>query len=110
LRHSVKLSFVRVLNDNEASFRLDVFQSKRAVGTSTGQNDANRLAVVSAGKGSKKMVDRGTRAPLAFQFRKPQMSIDRAEIGIGRNHVNIVRQKCRGLGYLADRESDTWLK
>ena len=90
LRHSVEFGIVWVLNNNQTALCLDIFDAERAIRTCSRQDHGDGMSVVRARKSTKEMVYRRSLTAPFLEFRKSQVGIDRVEVGVRRNDVNVV--------------------
>src|SRR5262249_35965701 len=103
LRHAAVLGLARMLRQGEAAVFLDLANSERAVRTGTAQDYTDGLLAVCLGERSQKMIDRRTLDTPTLQLRQTQVGVDGIEVGIGRNHVDVVRLQRSGLHHLTHR-------
>lgn len=102
-RHAVVLGFVRILHDREASALTDVAQADRSVRACTCQHDANGSSIVRACQCAQEMIDGRALIAALFQLRKPQMRVDRVQIGIRGYDIDVVRLEGHGGVHLRHR-------
>jgi hypothetical protein len=58
---------------------------------------------------AEEVIDRRPFASAFFESCQPQMGVDRVQVGIGRDNVNVIRLQRGRLGDLPDRKRNVWL-
>ena len=96
-RHIAVFGLAGILRDREAAMFLDALESSRTVGTSPGQNHADRPRTVRLGKRTKKDVHWRSTLFRASEFRDGQVSVEDRQASVRRDDVDVIRleRSCR---------------
>ncbi len=103
LRHAGVLGRLGVLREGHAARRLDGGQAARAVRRGARQHDADGLLAAFVGEGLQKGVDRQVAAGGFGARRQSQVSGLDDQVGVGRDHVDVVGGDGRFVDHLGDR-------
>lgn len=100
-RHTVECGAF-ILGKGDAAGGLDGFEADGAVRGRAGENDANRAALLVLGERGQKVID-GQMATAFFRTRSQHdHALENGHLGIGRDHINMVRLDFRVLSSLLD--------
>ena len=110
LRHAVKLCLVWILHKDEPALDLDLAQAKGSVRTRPGKHHTDGVAIMRGGKRTKEVVNRRALTPVFLKLGKAQVRVNGAQVGVGRDHVDVVRLDPNRFSHLLHRKADAGLK
>ena len=104
-RHVGELGGPLVLGEGHAPFRLDRPQPERSVGQASGENDADRPALVGLGERPEEVIDRAISSSLVAARIEAEGAVDEADLRVGGRDVDVVGQDAQPAPHLRHRHA-----